>query len=93
MNKEYPMPNPVKVPLSRNIILGLLMGVFVLVGYVALPVAESQDSAQRTPKPAVASAGQRLLDEDPINTYAAWLAEAHAHAAQHGQNAPLPSQF
>jgi hypothetical protein len=90
--------------LTGKFMPNLLIGVFVLTGYLALPLADSSQPAQGAPKPAVAGGPtigyavaatpeQRLVDENPIQTYTAWLQSAHAHAALHGEDAPLPSQF
>lgn len=99
MNSSHPMPRPLKRPLTRNVILGLLLGAFALVGYIRLPAADGPESVQRAPQAAVAgvpatdAARFQLAGESQFLSYTAWLAAAHAHAAVHGQNAPLPSQF
>jgi hypothetical protein len=109
MNKEHPTPSLLRLPSTGNfilslVILGLLIGVLLLMGYAALPAAESQKPTQGAPKPAAAGgpAVGYVMDaarvrppaeENLFQTYTAWLAAAHAHAALDGQDAPLPDQF
>lgn len=84
--------------------LSLLIGGSVLTGYLALPFVDSPKTAQSASE-AVVAAGptmgyvvdtrseRRLAEEHPTQTYTDWLRAAHADAALHGQNAPLPDQF
>ena len=82
----------------------LLIGVFALTAYFALPFVDNLRPAQGASKPAVpggptagyaadATPQRRPADVDPMQTYTAWLQAAHARAAVDGQDAPLPSQF
>lgn len=99
MTDVHLVPSPSKLPLLRNFIPGLLIGLFVLVGYAALPVTASLESVQHAPKPAVAegpavdTAAGRLDGENLFQAYITWLGAAHAHASLHGEDAHLPSQF
>jgi hypothetical protein len=81
-----------------------LVGKIVSMGSVELLGVDSLQFAQGAPEPAVAggpaigsamdAAGeQRLAEEDRSQDYTTWLNASHAHAAQYGQGAPLPSQF
>jgi len=76
----------------------------VSMGSVELLGADSLQFARGAPEPAVAggpaigyamdTAGkQRLADENRIQDHSNWLHASHAHAAVHGQGAPLPGQF
>jgi hypothetical protein len=90
--------------LTANFIPGLLVGVLLLMGYVALLGADSVRPAQGAPKPAVAggpaigyamdaAAETRLAEVDLIQPYINWLQAAHAHTAVAGLDAPPPSQY
>lgn len=85
--------------LRAVIISALLSGVLVWVGHAALSSAPSVESAQHVPKPvhaedpATQRAAGRLDGEDLFQAYVAWVAAAHVHAALHGEDAQLPSQF
>jgi len=90
--------------LSPDSIPSLLTGAAILIGYVALLGTDILQSAQSAPKPEAASGPaiayamdaareERPAGDQSIQTYTAWLQAAHAHAAVHGQDAPLPNQF
>jgi hypothetical protein len=81
-----------------------LAEVIVSMGSVELLGADSVQFAHGAPQPAVAAGpaiGQAMdaggeargAGEHLLRTYTAWLQTAHVHAAVHGQDAPLPSQF
>lgn len=96
MEDVHLVPGPLKFSLIRNFVPGLLTGAFVLVGLAAPLAGESLEPAQRAPIPAVGPMDEtavRLEGGGLFRAYVTWLAEAHGHAALHGEDAPLPSQF
>ncbi len=89
---------------THIVIPALAISALVMMGGLLLPTADSKQPAQRAPQAALAgspaagyamdaAAKQRLAGEDRFQDYATWLHASHAYAAQHGQDAPLPSQF
>jgi hypothetical protein len=74
------------------------MGSVELLGADSLQFAPSASEAVVAAGPTNGNAGdtspeQRLAEEHPMQTYTDWLRAAHADAALHGQDAPLPDQF
>jgi hypothetical protein len=79
----------------------------VAMGSIELLGADALQFAQNVSNPAVpggsivgyvgyaadATPERQPADENPIQTYTAWLRAAHARAALDGQDAPLPEQF
>lgn len=63
----------------------------LLPGLVACDVSASSHPANGTESPfALASPAIRPTE---VQAYESWLSQAHASAAGHGDNFPLPSQF
>ncbi|CAN7734325.1 hypothetical protein LJR290_006874 [Variovorax sp. LjRoot290] len=74
--------------LRAVIIPVFLSGVLGWVGYAALHVPPV-----RAEVPATETAAGRSDGEDLFQAYITWVAAAHVHAALHGEDAQLPSQF
>lgn len=99
-NTEHPTPKPLTFSLASNFTKGLLVGVLVLMGYLAQLVADSLQAAQVVPRLAAAgetasNTGREKQQEgaELFQLYTGWLRTSHVHAALHGQDVPIPNQF
>jgi hypothetical protein len=103
-DNEHPASSLMNFPSATKFIRGLLIGVFVLIGCLALFIANSLQPAQSAPKPAVADGpafgyamdaarAKPLAEENLIQTYTDWLQAEHGRVALDGHDAPRASQF
>ena len=91
--------NTVDAALDQRLVEEIVaMGTSELLGADALQFAQSASKPALPGDPtagyaADATPQRRPADENPMQTYTAWLQAAHARATADGQDAPLPSQF
>lgn len=78
---------------------GMLVSAALSAAYAMLLIGGGQSArahaAEAAPAPATrpATAGDRLSGDGLFKAYVDWLHTAHAHAAAHGEQRLLPSQF